>query len=229
VTDFFITGAMDDSDGYSIYMKSKYIPSKKWEMSGEFRDYSRFFFPYNNAPRYMGITGGDDNNEQGFLARIGYLPQDWISVYFQYDQTDNKTNSQLYRDTLGEIRFKISKEFNIALGIETEIHGEDDSVSGAALLSYQFENSAKITGGYNYDETPYNKFSASRVYFRYPVIQNNLFATLQYTYRTGVEEGKSNPRIGIDWKLFGSSNLSVRYSYLADSKDTLDVLFFLRF
>jgi hypothetical protein len=228
-TDFFGTLAIVDSGGYSGYFRLKFFPRENWEIGGEYRNYHEYYYPYSNAPRYEGISGGNDNNETGYAIRLGYRPVERVALYAKYDYNDDNVTDDIYHSILGEIRVDLASNTTLTYSHESEYVRNDSASSDVVLLSFQFENGARLSGGFSYDKTVLRDFSTSRFYFRYPLIREQLFSTVQYTYRTGVLLGKSNPRIGIDWRCFGNNNLSVRYSYYDDAPDAFDMLLYIKF
>jgi hypothetical protein len=199
-----------DGRGFYFNVQSDFI--RRLNLRFEHRNYRNFYLPVNNPPIYSGVSGGNDEDEIGYLFAAEFTPLKKTTLGVGVNFSSRQDGSDAMTDTMFLVRRELFRGFSAEYGLEHEDAEGQTTIIHSAMVSYAAKNGLRGSLRLISDQNERRALRTVRVNFRYPFFHRKFTPFLSYTFRREDTLVQNDPQAGFILKFLHSQYLTVRYT-----------------
>jgi hypothetical protein len=203
-------GLGDDGRGFYFNVQSDFI--RRLNLRFEHRNYRNFYLPINNPPLYSGVSGGNDEDEIGYLFAAEFTPFKKTTLGFGVNLSSRQDGSDAMTDTTFLARRELFRGLSAEYGLEHEEAGGQVTNIHSAMLNYSAKNGLRGSVRLISDENARRALRTVRVNLRYPFLHRRFTPFLSYSFQREDALIQNSPQVGFILKFWNSQYLTVRYT-----------------
>lgn len=221
-----------EESGYGGYVNATFWYFPNLRFLTEVRRYRELLLRVNNAPIYSGISGADDEDDEGVRVGTIYSPIDVLTFTARVERSENEDGSARLQDGFLEARTNAWEGGELAVSFELEEDRDGRAVNrlGIVDISQRLMEVMTVRTNYTRDDRDGDVIHTFRPTVRLDLIERELAFEYNHTLRMegGSEEHTFQPRLL--WTIAEELFFAVRYTHVdgGESDDMIDFTLVIR-
>lgn len=219
--------------GHALYVRTALRPTNELQLSVEHRGYRELESPLGDEPRYSGLSGAGEREENGWLVAVDWSPTRAFSATWSLDASESraKDGSPLsLRDGRMALQFLLGERSALSYGVEHETSSEGhDGTLHSLLYTRSFAKGARLSARLSRDLVTDDPRDMLRVGCRVPVLGRRITFMLDDTLRRDASGTVHELSAGASIRAGQSSFVTLRGTLADDATESVDVTWYRRF